>query len=64
MWLNIVRAQPLLAPVANITRLLFLLKDIIGFKKSDKPNRIVYNHLKYLAKKQKMFDDRMSFHDD
>lgn len=32
MWLNIVRENPLLLPVANFARLGLLAKDLVGYK--------------------------------
>lgn len=32
MWINIVKENPLLIPIANATRAAFLVKDVIGYK--------------------------------
>lgn len=44
MWLNLVKQNPLLLPVANATRLAFYAKDLIGYDQT--PNLALYQELR------------------
>lgn len=60
MWLNIVRENPLLLPVANFTRVGLLLKDLVGYKPETDEDK--YKLLKNQVKKSYHLG-RMKFND-
>jgi hypothetical protein len=61
MWKNIVKTNPFLLGVANNIRLLFLIKDVLGFKRNDYTNLNVYNDLK--RKSKNLINNNMKFAD-